>query len=512
MKCCGSSSPLVVLVGAGPGEADLITAAGAYWLARADCVVYDRLVDPSLPARAPDGAELIFVGKAAGRAELSQRRINELLIEKARACGCVVRLKGGDPLIFGRGGEEARALAEAGIPFRIVPGVTAAAAAAACAGIPLTERGLSSAVVMVTGHEDPSKAESAVDFDALSRMDTVVFYMGVGKLASLAERLIAAGRSGETPAAVVERAAMPGQRTITGTLATLADLADRAGVKPPAVVIVGPTVACREKLVWMEKLPLFARTVLVTRPRHQADELRRLLMEHGARVVLSPAVEIRPPEDYSPLDEALGRLGETDWLVLTSVNGVEQVFSRLAAAGRDTRALGGVRVAAIGSATAEALGARGVVPDLVPEPYTTAALAKAMTADGVMADSRVLLARSQQAGEEPAAALRSVGAEVADVVAYRTCHAESLADEAMEALVGGLVDWITFTSASTVDGFCRQASSAGVEGALVGAKLAAIGPVTAEALRGRGLAPAAVAEEHTAAGLVRAMISAESGR
>lgn len=506
------SSAQVVLVGAGPGEADLVTLAGAGWLSRADCVVYDRLADPTLLELAPARAERIYVGKSPDQPHLSQERINALLVEHARAGKLVVRLKGGDPLIFGRGGEEAQALADAGVAFRIVPGVTAAAAVGAFAGIPLTERGLSSSVVLATGHEDPAKDESSLDFSALAGIETVVFYMSVGKLESVVQRLTAAGRAPQTPAAVVERAAMPGQRTITGTLASLPRQVEQAGVEPPAIVIVGPTVKLCERITWMEKLPLFGQTVLVTRPRHQADELRRLLTDAGAGVLLAPAVEIHPPQDPEPLDAAISRLGEYDWLVLTSVNGVEQVFSRLNAADMDARALGGVRVAAIGSATADALRARGVIADLIPQPFTTEALARAMIADGPVQGSRVLLARSAQAGEEPARSLADAGATVDDVAAYRTLTAASLPETALEALRDGRCGWITFTSASTVHGLWELATAAGVGDALTDAKLAAIGPVTADAIRSHGAEPAAVATEHTAGGLVRAIIETESGR
>jgi uroporphyrinogen III methyltransferase/synthase len=506
------SPPPVVLVGAGPGEADLVTRAGAGWLKQANCVVYDRLVDPALLGLAPDAAERVYVGKSPGEPGMSQQDINALLVARARAGRRVVRLKGGDPLVFGRGGEEAEALAAAGIPFVIVPGVTAASAAAAGAGIPLTHRGLSSAVALVTGHEDPDKGESAVDFAALARLETVVFYMGVGKLASLAERLMAAGRSGETPAAVVERAATPDQRTVTATLATLAEQAEETGIAAPAVIIVGPTVALREKLAWLEALPLFGRTVLVTRPRGQAEALRAGLAARGAAVVLAPAVEVRPPDSTDALDAALRRLGETDWLVLTSANGVEQVFARLHAAGRDARALGGVRVAAVGPATADALRRHGIEPDLVPEAYTTGHLGRALAATGDLGGWRVLLARSASAGPEPAASLTAAGARVEDVPAYRTGTPETLPEPALEALRAGRADWIAFTTPSTVERLFELSSAAGATDAVQRAKAAAIGPVTADALRARGLEPAVVAAEHTAGGLVDAIVAAERGR
>lgn len=461
---------------------------------------------------APPSAERVYVGKAPRAGSFSQDDINDLLIARAREGKLVVRLKGGDPLIFGRGGEEARALAGAGIAFRIIPGVTAASAAAAFAGIPLTERGLSSSVVLATGHEDPDKDESSLDFTALAGAETVVFYMSVGKLASVVERLVEAGKDPETPAAVVQRAATASQRTVTGTLASLPEQAGQAGIKPPAVVIIGPTVALRERIAWLEKLPLFGKTVLVTRPRHQVHELRRMLTDAGASVLLAPAVEIHPPRNPAPLDSALRRLGEFDWVVLTSVNGVEQVFARLEEAGRDARAFAGVRIAAIGSATADALRAHGLTADLLPESYTTASLAEAMTQTQDMKSRRVLLARSEQAGDEPAVSLADAGAVLEEVAAYRTCPSDALRPDVAEALRKGRCDWITFTSASTVDGLWTVASAAGVREAVKHARLAAIGPVTADAMRRRKLEPTAIAAEHTAGGLVRAIIAAESGR
>lgn len=512
MKGTTPSKPEVILVGAGPGSADLVTLAGFDWLSTCECVIYDRLVDTALLEAAPETAERLYVGKTPHQPGWTQNDINALLISKAREGKLVVRLKGGDPFTFGRGGEETRALSDAGIPFRVIPGVTAASAAGAYAGIPLTERGLSSSVVLATGHEDPAKEKSTVDFTALAGVETVVFYMSVGKMASVVERLISAGKSADTPAAVVERAAMPGQRTVTGTLATLPQKAERAGINPPAVLIVGPTVKLREKIAWLEKLPLFGKTVMVTRPRHQAGDLRRLLAEHGARVILAPAVELLPPRNPADIDTALNRLGEFDWIVLTSVNGVQQVFTRLETVGMDARAFAGVRIAAIGSATAEALREHGLMADLVPQPYTTAAMARAMTEEHDMKGRRVLLARSAQAGEEPASSLTDAGAAVEEVPAYRTLPVEALPAEAVETLRDGGCDWITFTSASTVDGLWRAAASEGLAEALKTTKLAAIGPVTADAVRRRGPQPAVVAEEHTAEGLVRAIVAAESGR
>ncbi|HAU36804.1 MAG TPA: uroporphyrinogen-III C-methyltransferase [Phycisphaerales bacterium] len=496
---------LAVLVGAGPGEAGLITVAGSQWLSRADAVVYDRLANEALLELCPAAARRIYVGKTPGRDGPSQDEINRLLVETCWQCSVVVRLKGGDPLVFGRGAEEADALSAAGVPFRIVPGVTAAVAAAACAGIPLTDRRAASSVAFVTGHEDPAKTESSLNWRALAGIDTVVFYMGVGNLETIARRFIEAGRAPDTPAAVVCNASSPRQRTVSGTLATIAQVVTAAKLAPPAVVIVGPTVAMRERLAWVEKLPLWGRTILVTRPRAQMPSLAAALTESGAEVLECPVLEIAPPVSPEVLDAALLRLGEFDWLVLTSANGVAAVFDRLDALGRDTRALACVRVAAIGPPTAEALRARGVRADMVARPHTTEALAEALIAAEEAAGGRFLLARADIATDTLPRMLRAAGAHVEEVSAYRTVRPVALPQHVMETLVAGAVDWITFTSASTVENFFAMA--AGVD--LSPVRLAAIGPVTAEALRARGLKPHAVADEHTAGGLAAAILNAE---
>jgi len=497
------TEPLAVLLGAGPGAPGLVTAEGVKWLRRADVVIYDKLANPALLALAPAAAERVYVGKAPGEHAASQQQISELLVDRCRPGRVVVRLKGGDPLVFGRGGEEAEALAAAAIPFRIVPGVTAAVAAAAFAGIPLTDRRHASTVALVTGHEDPAKDEPSVDYAALARIDTVVFYMGVANLAEIARRLIEAGRDPHTPAAAVEQATTPRQRTVTGTLATLGGAAERAGLRPPAAIIVGQVAAKAGRLAWFERLPLFGRTVLVTRPAEQSAGLAERLDELGAEVIEAPAAIVEPPADPAPVEAALRRLGEFDWLVLTSANGVEALASRLETMGLDARALGGVRLAAVGAATAEALRRRFLRADLVPETYTTKALADALVAAGA-GSSRLLLARADIATPELPDALRRAGAAVEQVCLYRAVCPPALPPAARDALRAGRADWITFTSASTVENFLALSEGAD----LSQARLAAIGPVTAEAIRRRGLAAAAVAQPHTAEGLVAAILAA----
>ncbi len=495
---------LAVLIGAGPGDPSLVSQAAKEWIGLADIILYDRLSAPQLLALAGPDTELIDVGKTPGSHAMSQNQINRLLVEKCQPGRVVVRLKGGDPLIFGRGGEEADALAEAGIPFRIIPGITAAQVAAAYAGIPLTDRRVASSVVFVTGHEQPDKAESAVDFDALARIDTVIFYMGVSNLQQITSRLIQAGRSPKTPAAIVHRASTPQQKTLVATLETLSGQAVKAGITPPSLVIVGEVVKMHDRLGWFEKLPMFGQTVLVTRPMDQAGELGRLLSTHGAEVIYAPAIEIDKPKCFDELDSAIARLNQFDWLVLTSSNGVRGFFDRLGELSLDARALGSLKIAVTGPSSAASLGEFFIKPDLIAQPHTTAALAEALIADGIDG-KKLLLARTDIAKPNLPDALRSALAEVTEANSYCTGRPGNLPELAIEAIRAGRVDWITFTSASTVDNFLALASQAGLN--LSGIKLAAIGPVTAGALESHGLEPALTAESHTAQGLGSAIAS-----
>lgn len=518
-----SQRGLVVLVGAGPGDPGLITCAGADWLRRADVVCYDRLAAPQLLDLCPPTAERIYVGKGPSAHAMPQEEINALLVRRCAEGKLVVRLKGGDPLIFGRGGEEADALKAAGLAYRIVPGVTAAIAAGAYAGIPLTDRRLATTVTFVTGHEDPAKDESSINYAALAGVDTLVFYMGVGNLPAIAERLMANGRSGEDPVAIVAEATTPRQRTLVATLATAAAEAQKAGVRPPALTIVGKVVTLRQRLAWLEKLPLFGRSVLVTRTRKQASRLSCALAELGANVIETPAIDIAPPEDWAPVDAALRRIaGERgplkdptaatrggsvgrafDWLVLTSPNGAEALVERMKALKLDARALAGVKIAAVGPATAEVLRGNFIEPDLMPGKFTTEALADALLAGADVAASRFLLARADIATEPLAARLRAAGAAVEEVTLYRTVRPAALSEDALAALKAGRVDWVTFTSSSTVANFLALLQGSGVD--LAGVKLASIGPVTSDAIRAGGLRPTVEASVHTIDGLVAAI-------
>jgi uroporphyrinogen III methyltransferase / synthase len=483
---------IVYLVGAGPGDPALLTRRALELIAAADAIVYDRLIPAGALDGAPPGCELLYAGKRPGEASMTQEEINSLLVELAGQGKTVVRLKGGDPFVFGRGGEEARALAGAGVPFEVVPGVTAGVAAPAYAGIPVTDRDSASAVAFVTGHEDPDKPGSALDWDALARFPgTLVLYMGVSKLPSIVERLTAAGRDPDEPAAVVASGTLPGQRTVGGRLADIAERAREADLAAPAVAVIGPTAGLRETLAWMERRPLHGQVVAVTRARAQASRLAARLRELGAQVVEAPAIRIEPRSVELPA------LDGYNLLCLTSPNGVRLLFDALAASGLDARALAGITVAAIGSVTAAELRRHGVRADVVPRESLAEALVKELESVPV-AGSRVLVARAAEARDVLVDALRERGAEV-DVLALYDTVAESLSPEAIEEL--GRATYVTFTSSSTVR-FFLEAGGAVPEAA----RVVSIGPVTSAAAREQGLEVHAEARQHDVEGLVDALL------
>jgi uroporphyrinogen III methyltransferase/synthase len=463
-------------------------------LRRADVVVYDRLVAPALLDYAPAHAEKIYVGKASSDHTMSQNEINALLIAQARGGKIVVRLKGGDPFVFGRGGEEALALADAGIAFEIVPGVTSAIAAPAYAGIPVTHRGVAASFIVATGHRaDESPISNP-------RSPTHVFLMGVENLASIVASLIESGRDATTPAALVRWGTTPQQQTIVGTLANIVERA--RDLQPPAVLIVGDVVNLRARLQWFENRPLFGKRILVTRAREQASELARRLAELGAEPIEFPTIRIAPLDDYAQLDAALAQ--KYDWVIFTSVNGVRFVWERLTALGRDARAFADTHLAAIGSATAEALARHGLRADFVPREYVAEAIVEQI---GEVAGQRVLLPRADIARETLAHDLRARGAHVDDVAAYRTIITDASDPRAQDIraqLERGEIDVITFTSSSTVRGFVNaiQFPISNLQSLIV----ACIGPVTVHTARELGLRVDVVAEEHTIAGLVAALV------
>lgn len=498
----------VYLVGAGPGDPGLLTLKGARCLASCDAVVYDFLANPGLLELAPATAERIYVGKKGGDHTMGQGEINRLLCDLAAAGKRVCRLKGGDPFVFGRGGEEASALAQAGLAFEVVPGVTSAIAAPAYAGIPVTDRRATTEVALVTGHEDPTKASSTINWAALAQIGTVVFLMGVKNLPHICAKLVEHGRDPATPAAAIRWGTTPAQETVSGTLATLPELVAAAGLKAPAITVVGPVVGLRAELNWFERLPLFGRRVLVTRAREQASRLSQGLAELGAQVVEVPTIAIAPPEDPQPLNTAIAMLEDFHWLIFTSPNGVEAFFAALKDSGRDVRALGGAKLAAIGPATAQALADRGLSADVTARTFQAEGLLEALQAKG-LTGQRILLPRAAEAREVLPETLASWGNLVQVVPAYRSIPPAGAAERLAQALDEGL-DAITFTASSTVHNLMallpedRRAAliQANQAGRLVAA---AIGPITADTAREYGLAVQVQPKQFTIPALIAAL-------
>ncbi len=509
---------VVYLVGAGPGDPGLMTVRALELIGSADAIYYDRLIPPGALDGAREDAELVYVGKAPGKPSVPQEEIGERLIEAAKAGKSVVRLKGGDPFVFGRGGEEGEALRAAGLEFEVVPGITAGVAATAYAGIPVTHRDDASTVAFVTGHEDPEKEESALDWEALAHFPgTLVFYMGVKRLADNAAALIDAGRNADEPAAAVERGTMDGQRTVVATLGTLAEAIEREDVKAPALIVVGRVVERREALAWLERRPLYGRRVVVTRARARASGLAKTLRALGAEVVELPAIRIEPRIESDEVRIAVEKIGDYALICLTSPNGVRLLFEALGAAGLDARALAGpnkqqVRqgesggavktgpvVAAIGPGTARALAAHGIAADIVPERFVAESLVEAL-AEVEVSGKRVLVARAADARDVIPEHLAGHGAEVDIVALYETVREEPR-PEAIEAAQSA--DYVTFTSSSTV----RNLTDALGDRFPGNARIVSIGPVTSEAVTEAGLKVDVEANRHDIDGLVAALLA-----
>ena len=498
---------MIYLVGSGPGDPGLFTLKGVRCIQEADAVVYDRLAPRALLGYARPEAEKIYVGKKPGNPTMSQEEINDLLVEKGCAGMTVVRLKGGDPYIFGRGGEEALALKRAGLLFEVVPGVTSGVAAPAYAGIPVTHRNVATSVAFVTGHEDPTKGSQDVDWERLANgADTLVLYMGVGRLQEISTSLIAAGRDRETPVACVQWGTVPEQRTVTGTLRDIAARVAEAGLKPPAIIVIGEVVALREKgLDWYEQRPLFGRRVVVTRARAQAGELSAELERLGAEVHEFPTIEINPPEDFGPLDAAIRDLDSFGLMVFTSVNGVDAFLERLRHHGLDLRAVPrAAKVAAIGPATAERIEQSGLRVDVVPEEYKAEALIGALDA-GSLAGERVLIPRAKVAREILPDRLREAGAEVVVPPAYESAPSSEGKEEVSLRLQSGEIDCVTFTASSTAENFVAAFGPEESARLLDETRVACIGPITADTARKNGLRVDAEADEYTISGLVEAV-------
>jgi uroporphyrinogen III methyltransferase/synthase len=488
-----------------------LTRRGEALLAKADVVVYDHLASSRLLELAPEQAVRICAGKSIGHCTLKQDEINELLIEHARAGLQVVRLKGGDPFVFGRGAEEALALGTAGIPFEVIPGVTAGVGVTAYAGIPLTHRAAASAVAFVTGHGDPESEtdENGLDWRALAQFPgTLVVYMGVTHLTAICRTLLKLGKPGDTPAAVIESGTLPWQRTVTGTLANIAVTANRALVRPPALLVIGSVARLRDELTWFERLPLFGQRIVVTRPRDEGSRAAMSLETLGAEVLLAPTVQVRPISDPGPLDAAIDRLASYEWLVFTSANGVRFFLERLTARGRDLRALGHLKLAAIGPVTAETLGQFHLNADLVPETFRSEALAAALL--NRASGCKVLLARADRGRAVLKAELDKL-AEVDQVEVYRNVDAGKLPELVVERITGGTIDWVTITSPAIAARLHELLPQAARDRIGREVRLASLSPVTTEAARSLGWTVAVEADEFTWQGLVRAIVAQVAG-
>ena len=495
---------VVYLVGAGPGDAGLMTARSLELIGTADVILHDRLIPAGALDGAREDAELIYVGKQPATAEPSrvteaQREIESLMVERARAGRSVVRLKGGDPFVFGRGGEEAAALVEAGVAFEIVPGITAGVAAPAYAGIPVTHRDHASAVAFVTGHEDPARAETALDWDALARFPgTLVLYMGVGRLPEIAARLAGAGRDPAEPAAAIERGTQPGQRTVTAPLSELPAAVAEAGLRAPAILLFGSVAAERERIAWVERRPLHGKRIVVTRARAQASALASRLAALGAEVVELPSIRIEPRIESAEVRDAVAALHTYALVCFASPNAVRLLFEAMAAQGRDARALAAARVAAIGPGTAAALRERGLIEDIVPERSIAESLVDALAGFDVVGRP-VLIARAAHGRQVLAEALRARGAQLDDVALYETLT-ETPDPAALEAAASA--DYVTFTSSSTA----RNLLGAIGDGFPRGARVVSIGPATSATARELGLEVHVEAERHDPEGLVAALV------
>ena len=489
----------VYLLGAGPGDPDLITWKGRKLLSIADAILYDHLANEHLLDLAPPHCECIYVGKKKAVHAFPQEEICRMMIVRARRGLTVVRLKGGDPFIFGRGGEELEALSEAGVAFEVVPGVTSPLGIAAYSGVPLTHRDHTKLVTFVTGHD-----VAGIDWSKVGQSETLVIFMGIGAIHEIAHEIMRHGRSGATPAIAVRWGTRPDQETVTGTLADIADRIDAAHMKPPATVIIGEVVALHEKLDWFEKLPLFGRRIVVTRAADQAGELSDRLRTLGADAIELPVISTQPPEDPGPLDRAIGELSSYDWLIFTSVNGVKFFLDRLDHSAQDLRSLH-ARICAIGPATRRAVENLHLKVDLMPQEYVAESLVKAFAGVSLQR-ARVLLPRAAVARDLIPIELSKLGAQVDVIEAYRNVPPPE-APELARAIfgAGNKSDWITFTSSSTVK---NLVSIAGKD-ALAGVRIASIGPVTSETARSLGLTVDTEAKQFTIDGLIQAILDAE---
>ena len=497
----------VYLVGAGPGDPGLLTLRGKACLQEADVVLYDHLANPALLDYVSAEAERIYVGRRGCGTYRPQDDINQLMLEKVRQGKCVVRLKGGDPFVFGRGGEEAEWIVEHRIPFEVVPGVTSAVAVPAYAGIPVTHRTLASTVAFITGHEDPGKEETVLEWPRFAAAEgTLVFLMGVKNLAMIVSRLVEEGKSIDTPVALIRWGTYAKQRTVVGTLRDIVERATSADIRPPTVVVVGEVVRLREQLNWFETQPLFGKRVLVTRAKNQARELSSLIRARGGEPIECPTIDIGPPDDWEEVDEAIEQLATYQWLVFTSVNGVKAFMQRLWHRGRDARALAGLQVCCIGPRTAEEVRRCGVDADLVPEAYQAEGLIEVLKQAGV-SGQRVLIARAAQAREILPDELQRTGAFVRVVKVYKALVPEIEREHVRQLFRDRLIDVVTFASSSTARNFFQLFDgSRDVKQHLNGTVIASIGPITAGTIREMGLDVHVMAGQNTIPALVQSLV------
>lgn len=498
----------VFLVGGGPGDPGLLTLRGRKCLEAADLVLYDGLVSPLLLRHTRATCERTSRAAGPHGKQIPQAEINARLIAAAKEGKTVVRLKGGDPFLFGRGSEEALALAEAGVAFEVVPGVTAAVAAAAYAGLSLTHREMASSVAFITGHEDPSKAEATIDYAHLARFPgTLVFYMGLNRLAQIASVLIAAGKDASTPSCVISRATTPHQRTVEGPLGELWDRVQAAGLHAPSLIIVGECVRQRSAIAWYEQRPLLGKRIGVTRPEHQSDGVVDQLLTLGAEPVLMPLIEVRPISNWAAVDDAIARLSTFDWLIFTSVNGVDAFLGRVWDTGGDLRRLADPRIAAIGPATAARLGHFHLRADIVPDEFCAEGLVK--TLSPIVEDQRVLWAGADRGREVLSEGLALAGANVEKIATYRSCDVTSLPASTADLLSRGEIDWIGLSSPSIARGLATLLPAASRPHLGSRIRLASISPITSEAARAVGLPISAEATEFTWSGLIEAILRCE---
>ncbi|MBU0484423.1 MAG: uroporphyrinogen-III C-methyltransferase [Proteobacteria bacterium] len=500
----------VYLVGAGPGDPGLITIKGRNVLAKAEVIVYDYLANKKLLKYVPADAEFIYAGKKGGSKHThTQAEINQMLIDHALAGKIVVRLKGGDPFIFGRGGEEIEELFDAGVPFEVVPGVTSATAAATYAGVPITHREYTSSVAFITGHEDPTKPNTNIAWDKISTgIGTLVFYMGIKNLPSISEKLIENGRDPKTPVLVVRWASTPEQRSVVGTLENIAALVKEKDIKPPALVVVGDVVKLRDKINWFENKPLFGKKILVTRTRDQASELVELLEEAGANCLEGATIALEPPENWDELDRGLAKMNHYQWLLFTSINAIKYFFQRLHEKGMDARDLKGPKIGVVGIATAEILLSYGIKADLLPREFTGEGLAESLIESGV-SGGKIFLPRALDAREVLPESLREAGAEVDVAPVYRNVRPEGYEDVRQE-LEANQISVITFTSSSTVKNFLRMIDAKDeheLQKLLAGVKIAVIGPITAKTAIANGLEVHIQPQTYTIPALVDEIVS-----